>query len=204
MHTAGAGDATVAVLVPVKAFARAKARLAPVVDRESRTRLARELADRVIAAAGSLPVSVVCDDDDVADWARAAGATVHWCPGRGLNGAVADGYARLGEDGADRIVVSHADLPLIRDFDEVLGTTGAVLVPDRHEDGTNVMVLPAGTGFRFGYGPGSFDRHRAEAARLGLEVAVIRSPRLRWDLDVPDDLTMPDDLDAEPLRSMAR
>ena len=155
MQTAGARGTTVAVLVPVKAFARAKARLAPVLDHEARTRLARELADRVITAAGSLPVLVVCDDEDVADWAHVAGATVHWCPGHGLNGAVAAGYARLGEEGADRVVVSHADLPLIRDFDEVLDTTGAVFVPDRHDDGTNVMALPAGTSFGFGYGPGS-------------------------------------------------
>jgi 2-phospho-L-lactate guanylyltransferase len=197
-------EVTVAVLVPVKAFARAKARLTPVLDQRARTRLARELADRVVLAAGSLPVSVVCDDEEVADWARGAGATVHWCPGRGLNGAVTDGYERLGVEGVDRIVVSHADLPLILDFDEVLETAGAALVPDRHEDGTNVMALPARTGFRFGYGPGSFDRHRAEADRVGLDVTVVRSSRLRWDLDVPDDLTMPDDVQAEPLRSMTQ
>ena len=63
------------------------------------------------------------------------------------------------------------------------------LVPDRREDGTNVACVPARTGFRFAYGPGSFARHQAEAARLRLPLRVVREPRLAWDVDVPADLT---------------
>ncbi len=42
-------------------------------------------------------------------------------------------------------------------------------MPDRHDDGTNVIALPAALGFRFAYGPGSFRHHVAEAhdARYG-------------------------------------
>ncbi|MBA2624952.1 MAG: 2-phospho-L-lactate guanylyltransferase, partial [Acidimicrobiia bacterium] len=54
----------VALLVPVKDFARAKARLAGVLDAPARNELARRMATRVVLAAGALPVSVVCDDDE--------------------------------------------------------------------------------------------------------------------------------------------
>jgi len=48
--------------------------------------------------------------------------------------------------------------------------------------------VPATAGFRFAYGPGSFVRHTAEAARLGLSLRVVRDAALGWDVDVPDDL----------------
>ena len=51
-----------AVLVPVKAFGRAKGRLAEVLDDDARARLAGP-ADRV-SPRRPLPAAVVCDDDD--------------------------------------------------------------------------------------------------------------------------------------------
>ena len=189
------------VLVPVKAFWRAKVRLAEVLDGPSRAALAREMADRVLTAAAPLPVAVVCDDDDVAAWAESRGARVLWRPGHGLNGAVNDAVTTLAGEGLDRVMVTHADLPLATGFDELLAGEdgGAVLVPDRHEDGTNVAVVPAASGFTFAYGPGSFPRHCAEAERLGLTLTVHRPPRLTWDVDVPADLDLPPDVPTTPL-----
>ena len=46
------------VLVPVKAFTDAKARLAAVLDEADRERLARWTSERVLAAAGELPTYV--------------------------------------------------------------------------------------------------------------------------------------------------
>lgn len=181
----------VAVLVPVKAFSLAKARLAGVLDADGRASLARTMASTVLAAAVPLPVTVACDDEDVAEWARAAGATVAWTPGLGLNGAVAAGVDALASTGVDRVIVAHADLPRARDLAVVAGGAGVVAVPDRHEDGTNVLVVPTGAGFTFSYGPGSFRRHCDEAARLGLPLTVLRPPDLTWDVDVPADLEHP-------------
>ena len=181
----------VAVLLPVKAFTLAKARLAPVLDPEGRASLARAMADNVVAAAGALPVTVACDDEEVAEWARAAGADVAWTPGLGLNGAVAAGVDALAAAGFARVVVAHADLPRARDLTVVARGEGVVAVPDRHEDGTNVLAVPTGIGFTFAYGPGSFARHRDEAARLGQPLTVLRPPDLTWDVDVPADLEQP-------------
>ncbi|MBK9179111.1 MAG: 2-phospho-L-lactate guanylyltransferase [Acidimicrobiales bacterium] len=189
---------SVAVLVPVKRFAEAKLRLAPALAPEARARLARDMAAGVIAAAAPLAVTVVCDDDEVATWARGVGAAVLWCPQRGLDAAVADGVAALAASGLARVIVAHADLPLAVGLSWVAAFEGVTLVPDRRDDGTNVACVPAAAGFRFAYGPGSFRRHAAEARRLGLGLRVVRERRLGWDVDLPADLALPLDLAPSP------
>jgi 2-phospho-L-lactate guanylyltransferase len=178
----------VAVLVPVKSFAEAKLRLAPALPAEERSRLARRMAAHVLEAARPLPVAVVCDDPLVADWARQHGALVVWEPGRGLNGAVQAGVERLAAAGARQVVVAHADLPLAGPLSWACRFPGITLVPDRRDDGTNVACVPADGAFTFSYGPGSFQRHGAEARRLGLGLRVVREPLLGHDVDVPADL----------------
>ena len=178
----------IAVLVPVKAFAAAKLRLAPALDPHQREALARSMAERVLLASGDLPVAVACDDDDVRDWAFEHGTQVIWTPDLGLNGAVEAGVAALAADGIAQVVVAHADLPLATDLAWLARFGGVTLVPDRHDDGTNVACVPARSGFRFSYGAASFERHRAEARRLSLPLHVARVPALGWDVDVPEDL----------------
>ena len=178
----------VAVLVPVKAFADAKLRLAPALPPERRAALAQAMAERVLAAAGRLPVAVVCDNAEVAVWAARHGAIVLAEPGRGLNGAVEAGVSQLAAAGARQVIVAHADLPLATDLSWVAHFSGVTLVPDRRRDGTNVACVPAGAGFAFSYGPGSFERHAIEARRLGLALRVVTEPLLAWDVDVPADL----------------
>jgi 2-phospho-L-lactate/phosphoenolpyruvate guanylyltransferase len=186
-----AATTSAAVVVPVKAFTAAKVRLASALDPGERARLARHMAEIVLLAAKPLPVIVVCDDDEVRAWAEAAGAEVVWCPARGLNGAVADGVAALRDAGVERAIVAHADLPLATRLDWVADFAGVTLVPDRRLDGTNVLAVPTASGFRFSYGAGSFGRHRAETARLGLPARLVPEPQLAWDVDLPVDLAWP-------------
>lgn len=178
----------VAVLVPIKAFGQAKRRLAGHLSPDERIRLATYMAARVVAAAGDLPVYVVCDDEHVASWARRHDAEPLWRPEMGLNGAVTSGVDALGAAGFDRVIVSHADLPLANDLSRLAQWSGVTLVPDRRDDGTNVAVVPTASGFTFGYGAGSFRRHGSEAIRRSLPLRVVRSARLGWDVDVPADL----------------
>jgi 2-phospho-L-lactate/phosphoenolpyruvate guanylyltransferase len=177
-----------AVLVPVKAFSDAKARLAEAMSPAIREALARTMAERVVAAASPLPVAVVCDDRDVATWARGHGALVIWEPGQGLNRAVQDGVQHLAGLGVTRVIVAHADLPLATDLSSVGRFDGVTLVPDRRDDGTNVIAMPTDCHFVFSYGPGSFSRHVAEVERLGLPLRIVRTGSLSWDVDVPTDL----------------
>ena len=184
-----------AIVVPVKAFHQAKVRLAPALDADARAALARQMATQVVAAAGDLPVTVVCDDLAVHEWALQVGAQVLWTPGLGLDGAVEAGVEAAADAGAERVLVAHADLPMATGLDHVVGRLGVVMVPDRHDDGTNVIAIPARSGFRFAYGPGSFLRHRREADRLGLPVEILVDVALGWDVDVPADLLLPDGAD---------
>ena len=180
----------VGVLVPVKAFADAKQRLGEVLPAADRERLARAMATRVVASAAPLSVWVVTDDDDVADWAVEQGATPLRQERAGLNAAVTDAVAFLAAAGIERVIVAHGDLPFATDLAALANTEGegVTVVPDRHDDGSNVLVVPTGVGFRFAYGPGSFARHLLEAERLELVVRVVRDAGLGWDVDRPDDL----------------
>jgi 2-phospho-L-lactate guanylyltransferase len=180
-----------AVLVPIKGFGAAKARLGGALDGPQRAALARRLAGGVLAAASPLPTWVVCDDDDVAAFAAAAGAGVIRQPQPGLNPGVQHAVAELAAAGYDVVLVAHADLPEPGALVDVAATATAhrvVLVPDRHGEGTNVLAVPSAIGFRFAYGPGSAAAHRAEAERLGLPLHEVHDDGLGWDVDHPDDL----------------
>jgi len=176
------------VLIPLKGFGVAKERLAPALDADTRARLARQMADIVVDAAAPLPVAIVTDDAEVARWADSRRARLLWRPSRGLNDAVQSSVSRLAVEGVDRIVVAHGDLPRARGLADIADFDGITLVPDRHEDGTNVLCIPASSAFRFAYGPGSFGLHCAEAARIGLPTRIQRDAALGWDIDHPDDL----------------
>ena len=109
-------------------------------------------------------------------------------PGRGLNCAVHSGVAQLAAAGVHTVTVAHGDLPRAKDIGRLRPFDGVTLIPDRYDDGTNVLRLPATSAFAFSYGPGSFRRHRAEASRLGLAVRVMRIPSLAYDVDWPADV----------------
>jgi 2-phospho-L-lactate/phosphoenolpyruvate guanylyltransferase len=178
-----------ALLVPVKAFRTAKLRLSPVLSAPQRAELARLLAAGVLASAGGLERNVVCDDEEVAEWAVTQGARVIWTPGLGLSGAVEAGIAVLATEGVALAVVAHSDLPNAGQLDRIGEPDRVTLIPDLREDGTNVAVVPSAAGFRFSYGPGSFGRHMAEASRIGLPCDVVRDSPFSADVDIPADLT---------------
>jgi 2-phospho-L-lactate guanylyltransferase len=181
------------VLVPIKAFTAAKARLGDALDAQERADLARELAATILAAADGLPVAVVCDDDDVEAFALERGAATVRQVEPGLNAAVSEGAEWAAGLGFERVLVAHADIPRAADLARIAHVGHddiVVLVPDRHLDGTNVLVVPTRSGFEFAYGPGSFAAHQAEADRLGLEVVVVHDEALAWDVDTADDLAL--------------
>jgi 2-phospho-L-lactate guanylyltransferase len=197
-HTTGA---PAQVLIPVKAFDRAKQRLAGHLEHQARSRLARKMADAVLAAARPLAAVVVCDDDEVAGWAREAGASVCWTPGCDLNEALSAAVDSARANGVARVVIAHADLPFAGDLARFAGpgTEGVVIVSDRHGIGTNVMSLPTDPRFELSYGPGSADLHAAAARAAGLEVREVTDEALGWDVDEPADLQPPPHLGGLPI-----
>jgi 2-phospho-L-lactate guanylyltransferase len=188
--TGRASVPTSAVLVPVKSFAVAKERLSLALGAAERALLARSLAEGVLRAAGFERAAVVCDDAEVATWARQLGVEVVWAPGTGLNRAVSAGVAHLAKRGATRVTVVHADLPFPNRLRSLPEVDGVLLVPDRRDDGTNVLGLPVELKLKFSYGPGSFTRHLELAKGLGAPVTVLRDEELGIDIDLPEDLEL--------------
>jgi 2-phospho-L-lactate guanylyltransferase len=183
-------DDRAGVVVPIRAFALGKARLAERLDPEERADLARRFAARVVAAAGELPVVVVTSAPEVTAWARDLEVPTIADPGT-LDAAAATGRDFLVGHGCGRVVIAHADLPFARSLASVAGDGAepvVAIVPCHRNDGTPVMAVPVAAPFRFAYGPGSFRRHVNEAHRLGLRVRVVRDPDLSFDVDVPADL----------------
>lgn len=177
-----------AALIPVKAFAAGKSRLRSALDDDAREDLAERLALAVIRSCEQLHPHVVCDDDGVAVWAAAAGASVIRVDGPGLNRAVRHGVAELAAAGFERVLIAHADIADPSGLAALAELDGIVLVPDLDLAGTNVLVTPSAFGFSFSYGENSFARHLSEAERSGLPIHVVTDAGLGLDLDDPDDL----------------
>ena len=190
MSTA-AERALVGVVIPIRSFIDAKARLAVDLPGATRGAFVQLLAERVVAAAGRLPVVIVTQSPEVAIWAEKQGLTVVVDSGGGLSEAATLGRDFFADQGFERVIVAHGDLP----FCEELSSLGfdqpaarVLLAPCHRTDGTNICSVPARAAFEFSYGPGSFARHKAEVERLGLELEVVTRDDLAFDVDTPEDL----------------
>jgi len=182
----------IAVVIPIKAFEQAKDRLSRVISTDQRVLLARTTALGVLESVRGASVFVVCDNLEVSQWATSHGATVVDQSQPGLNAAVQEGISAAHE--YERVMIVHSDLPLPSRLRELLGSSVAsntvTIVPDRHHDGTNVLIIPSGVGFTCHYGAKSFEAHTAEASKLGLAIEIIEDDELALDIDTPDDLAV--------------
>jgi 2-phospho-L-lactate guanylyltransferase len=186
-------------IVPVKPLRRAKSRLSGVLSDEDRAALSRHMLQKTLAVLNEVPeierTLVVSRDSQALALARKAGARTlmeHGAPD--LNQALVRATMVAMEYGAAGILVLPADLPLltIEDVHVLLQAAEdppvVVLVPDRHEMGTNaLLVRPSGL-LAYDFGPGSFHRHQDQAQALGARIEIRKISTLALDLDLPEDL----------------
>jgi 2-phospho-L-lactate/phosphoenolpyruvate guanylyltransferase len=178
------------VVVPVKRLTAAKTRLVGRADAD-RSRLALAFAQDTVSACGAATsvgrVVVVTDDPAVhaavGDLPR---VVLVPDPGGGLDEAVRAGAE--GEAGPCAVVLG--DHPALRpdELDEVLGRAAGhprAVVADSAGSGTALLAARSGAGLRPRFGPGSFQRHRADGA---VAVPVDEPSGLRRDVDGPEDL----------------
>ncbi len=181
-------------LIPVKAFARSKQRLAPLLSPTERTALAVAMFRDVLAAAaaarGMDRVCVVTSDAEACRLAGEAGATaLRETEQRSESASVDWGAARCAEMGAASVLILPADLPLLTpaDVEAVLGAAGerpgVVLVPSADELGSNAILRTPPDAIPSRFGHGSFERHQREAGQRGLPCRVLRLPRVALDVD---------------------
>ena len=97
--------------------------------------------------------------------------------------------------GIDRVLLVPGDTPLLA-VDEVeallagAGDSEVVIVPDRHDTGTNALVLTPPTAIEPSFGPDSLARHVAAAQAAGVNHRVERVPSLIFDVDTAEDLAV--------------
>ncbi len=189
-------------LLPLKDLVQAKTRLGGVLASHERRALAQAMAEDVLTAltaAQSLSGVLLVSDDPGAEL-LACKYQVDCLPeaelaASGLNAVVAAGCARLEQQGAERVMVVHGDLPLLQaaDVDAVVQEFAArsldlLLVPDRRRDGTNVLLARSDRLPEFHYGCGSFEAHRAAGLQQDLAVGERALAGAALDVDQPADL----------------
>jgi 2-phospho-L-lactate guanylyltransferase len=181
------------MLVPLKSFKSAKSRLREVLDDKQVEALARKLAQNVLVAVQPRLTFVVCDNDEVAQFATRCGVGVLRTTSGSLNGDVTEAYRQMSR--FDQVVIVHGDLRRPQGLGSFQPGPGVTIVTDHHQLGTNVMSLPTDLDFHFSYGANSAQLHQREAERLGITWRVTTDSPWRFDVDEPDDLeSSPDNI----------
>lgn len=196
-------------IVPVKPLRRGKSRLSAALTEDQREELNRVLLQRTLKTLLDLKeveqVLVVSRDSAALALARDLGArTVQEDGAPALNTAlkratvVAQVYASRG------VLVIPADLPLLTAADVLAllsrGTQPPVVViaPDRHRKGTNALLLSPADLIEYDFGGNSFQRHCDRASKAGARLEIVDLPSLGLDLDLPEDLELVRQLQAQP------
>jgi len=202
-------------ILPVKSLQETKSRLSGILSPVERAQLTQTILSQTLALLHMVTAVqqtiVVSRDPIVANMATAAHCrTIAEPAGSGLNGAVTLGATLATDNGASHLLILPADLPFLsKDELELLlcaaetaptsptgnsRTRGQAVSPhtlflcsDQKQQGTNALVLPAGSEFRFGYGRYSYQRHQAEATRLGWVCQTLYLPSIAFDLDSEED-----------------
>ena len=194
MNTAGSATA----VLTVKRFDAAKQRLAAGMEAERRRALAAAMAADVLEAIGAArsvaQTIVVTGEPGAQRIAAEVGAEVVGDPDdAGHVEAALAGIARAEAEGAETVVLLPGDCPLLdpRELERLL--TGlpdpyVAIVPDRHGEGTNSLVLRPPKAIVPAFGEGSRARHVAAARAAGVPFAVEQVSSLALDLDTPADV----------------
>ncbi len=201
---------TLWAIVPVKPLRRGKSRLAAAMTDDERAELNRALLEHTLRTLTGLKeveeVLVVSRDSSALAMARELGArTVQEDGAPTLNTAlkratvVAQVYASRG------VLVIPADLPLLSRSDvqtlleRAVDPPVVVIAPDRHEKGTNALLLSPADLIEYDFGGDSFRRHCERARKAGARLEIVKLPSLGLDLDLPEDLELIRKLEAAGL-----
>jgi 2-phospho-L-lactate guanylyltransferase len=196
------------VLVPLKNLGRAKERLSGTLAALARRELVEAMARDVIEALQAVPVAparivLVSDDDDVAALAAGYGVALFRPAAAAtdpLNAALTEAMRHACAQGAEHLLVMHADLPLARAVElrelieahlatlEARGAPLATLVTDRAGEGSNCLLSTPPDAVPYRFGSGSRARHHAAARAAGVRCLEYAGAGLGRDIDHPDDL----------------
>jgi 2-phospho-L-lactate guanylyltransferase len=184
----------------VKPFDWAKSRLDGVLTPAERADLARRL---MLGSLGALiesgcfdEVIVVSRDAEALALAQERGARplTEDAPAD-LNPAIVSARRLAMGEGAESLLILASDLPLVQRSDiqrivEASREANAVIMPDRHAEGTNALLLKPPDLIDPAFGVDSFQRHLALLSQAGAIVSVLKLESVAFDVDVPEDLAL--------------
>ncbi len=183
--------------VPVKEFADAKQRLAPLLTPEQRRALVGAMLEDVLEALAAAPLAgVMVNTLDPAGQAlaRRYGARIVTEGARtGHTGAVAAMARILASEGAAGMLTCPGDIPRITPAEvaSVLDAHGAApaftIVAAHDGRGSNAVLISPPDVMALRFGDDSFSPHLHAARRAGLTPTVLRLAGIGLDLDNPDD-----------------
>lgn len=183
-------------VIPMKALARCKTRLSPVMESAQRELFTLWMLDRVAEAATAVPeltgAVVLGGDARIQDIAERRGLC--WRPdtSEDLNQALNRLYAENEHQHWDSLLYLAGDLPRLQSADirgvvEASSGVDLVLAPAAR-GGTNMVLARCDRGFTFRLGAQSYRRHVEQAALLGIDWRQYSSPATHADVDTPADL----------------
>lgn len=188
---------TIAVL-PVKRFEQAKQRLMQAVGQGHRRALVEAmLSDTLLALRRVRAIDqtiVVTAERAAARIAEGHEALVVDDTATSHSEAALLGVSQARELGAGRVLLVPGDCPLIdpAELEQLLARAAparsVLIVPDRHGEGTNALLLTPPEVITPAFGDGSRHRHAALAVNEGATADVVALPSLALDIDTPDDL----------------
>lgn len=196
-------DMTIWAIVPVKPFTLAKSRLAGSLTPQQRSELSRRLLIHTLDVLARVPLIrrtlVVSRDSAALALARKTQANTVTESTRSeldLNLALRRATEAALAFRVQVVLILPADLPQLMPADvELLLDTlvpasaerTVVIAPDRHERGTNALLVRPPDLIHFAFGPNSFCEHMRRAQAANAQLRVVRTPNLALDLDTPED-----------------
>jgi 2-phospho-L-lactate guanylyltransferase len=188
---------TCAVL-PVKRFDDAKQRLDRALTAGTRRALAKAMVADVLHALRRSEridrVVVVTGESGAEALARAYDAEAIPDDDRGHSHAARSGIDWAMERAFERVLLVPGDCPALDPHevdalvDAGLSAPDVVIVPDRHGEGTNALLLTPPDAIAPSFGPGSRARHEQAAKAAGARCRIAEPRSLVLDVDTADDL----------------
>jgi 2-phospho-L-lactate guanylyltransferase len=192
---------TIWAIIPVKPLRRGKSRLAGVLGLEARTALNHYLLSNTLDILSTIPEIehslVVSRDPEALTIAREYGArTVQEQGSPQLNIALTRATMVALRHSVQSVLIIPADLPLLtsKDIHEVIqravNPPVVVITPDRHQQGTNALLIAPTGLIPYEFGPDSFRKHCLSAKKAGARLEICWRKSVALDIDLPEDLEL--------------
>jgi 2-phospho-L-lactate guanylyltransferase len=185
------------ILLPVKNLAKAKQRLAAVLDQPTRTQLVQAMLTDVVEAIAAFAgdkVALATSDPFAVELAAQYGFEVIRDETNVSETDAIEMATRVCESRrVESTLVIPGDIPLIEAADlraiyQACPESGSVLVPSGDKRGTNAVLRRPASLFPLRFGNDSFMPHLTAAIATNKSCVVLSLPRIGLDIDTPEDL----------------